>query len=278
MRFAKALRHLTFIFLGCTLLPIFVRGEPIDFNLPAQPASDALLALSQQAKIEVLFSFDKLRKVQSAEVIGRYEPETALVRLLAPTGFTAHRNGKGTFVVTSANVSTGSIKGVLNNPDGTGAANIHLMLSPSRQSTRTDQRGNYRFPAVRPGNYTLTATADGYQPCQIEAIAVVSGRELVLGPKTVQRSEEVTRLDPFVVMGESDGRPFDRSQTPFMKPTAVGNLDLPRTENDALPYTIYDRDQITRSGVVDLNGFLQRAVLESDASTTPPEQNGNQAS
>ncbi len=278
MRFAKALGHLVLICFSCSLLPIIVRGEPIDFNLPAQPASDALLAFSQQAKIEVLFSFDKLRKIQSAEVIGHYEPETALVRLLAPTGFTTHRNGKGKFVITSAKTSTGRLKGSLLIPDGTGAANIHVTLSPSRQTTRTDQHGDYRFSAIRPGTYSLTVTGDGYQPFQIEDIAVVSGRECALASKTIQKSEDVTRLDPFVVVGETDSRPFDRSQTPYMKPTAVGNLDLPRTENDALPYTIYDHEQITRSGVVDLNGFLQRAVLESDASTTPPEQNGNQAS
>jgi outer membrane receptor protein involved in Fe transport len=278
MRFAKALGHFFFIGLGSVLLPILAHGEPVDFNLPAQPASEALLAFSQQAKIEVLFSFDQLQKVQSTAIVGHYEPETALTRLLTNTGFTARRNEKGKFVVTSIKRSTGSLKGALHNPDGSGAANIHITLSPSRQSARTDQHGDFHFPAVRPGNYTLIATGDGYQPFQIEAIVVVARRELSLAPKIIQKSEDVTRLDPFVVMGESDSRPFDRSQTPFMKPTAVGNLDIPRTEDDALPYTIYDREQITRSGVVDLNGFLQRAVLESDASTTPPEQNGNQAS
>jgi outer membrane receptor protein involved in Fe transport len=278
MRFAKALLRPLLVCFGCVLLPLVARGEPVDFNLPAQSAADALLAFSQQAKVEILFSFDKLRKVQSNEVIGRLEAEAAIVRLLAGTGFTTHRNAKGKFVVTSARTSTGSIKGALLNPDGTPARNLHVTLSPSRQSVRTDQRGEYQFLSVRPGTYKLTVTADGYQPFQSENFEVTSGSETVLAPKTAQRSEDVTRLDPYVVTGETDGRPFDRSETPFMKPTAVGNLDLPRTENDALPFTIYDREQITRSGVVDLNGFLQRAVLESDAGTTPPEQNGNQAS
>ena len=63
-----------------------------------------------------------------------------------------------------------------------------------------------------------------------------------------------------------------------MHPSATGNLDLPRTVNDALPYEIYDRAQIARSGVIDLNEFLQRVVLESDAGIHPPEQNGAQDS
>ena len=76
------------------------------------------------------------------------------------------------------------------------------------------------FPTCSvPGIYTLTATGDGYQPFQVESLAVTSGRELVLAPKIIQKSEDVTRLDPFVVHGRKPkGRPFDRSQTPFMKP------------------------------------------------------------
>src|SRR5690606_20919535 len=42
-----------------------------------------------------------------------------------------------------------------------------------------------------------------------------------------------------------------------------------------LPYAIYDREQIIRSGVVSLNEFLKRAILESDGSTLS-EQAGDQ--
>src|SRR5262249_21150287 len=45
--------------------------------------------------------------------------------------------------------------------------------------------------------------------------------------------------------------------------------------NDALPFNIYNRDQIARSGVVNLNEFLQREILDSDPNTRPPEQDGS---
>ena len=53
---------------------------------------------------------------------------------------------------------------------------------------------------------------------------------------------------------------------------AAGNLDLPRTEDDVLPYAVYDRQQIARSGVVSLSEFLAREVVDSDALSRPPEQ------
>src|SRR6185295_13302251 len=54
--------------------------------------------------------------------------------------------------------------------------------------------------------------------------------------------------------------------------TAVGNLDLPRTQTDALPFNILDRTRISRSGVVNLNDFLRRELLDTDPASLPPDQ------
>src|SRR3954463_16755324 len=60
-----------------------------DFNLPEQPATNALLAFSKQTKIEILFSFNALRSAHSKGVTGRFLPEEALKRILEGTGFSA---------------------------------------------------------------------------------------------------------------------------------------------------------------------------------------------
>jgi outer membrane receptor protein involved in Fe transport len=87
---------------------------------------------------------------------------------------------------------------------------------------------------------------------------------------------ELERLEPYIVQGRSVRmRPLDDSAALLGPRRATGNLDLPRSENDALPFAIYTREQITRSGVIALNEFLQRAVLEGDAATRPPEQSGS---
>jgi outer membrane receptor protein involved in Fe transport len=254
------------------LLPLLAAAEPVEFNLPAQPAAEALLAFSQQAKIEVLFSFDEMRKEKSTAVRGRYEPEDALNQLLAGTGFSTRRNARGKFIITPAGRPTGSLKGRLLTRTGAGASGLRVTLPEARQTTRTDEQGGFIFAAVPPGTYRLVAGAPGYQSLRIDDVRIEANHELILEARKIAATDEPTQLDPYVVQGKSN-QPgiFDRSLTPLLPRTAVGNLDLPRTENDVLPYTIYDRDQITRSGVVDLNEFLQRAVLESDGRTLPQE-------
>jgi len=41
---------------------------------------------------------------------------------------------------------------------------------------------------------------------------------------------------------------------------------------------VYSRTQITRSGAVNLNEFIQRELLDSDAATQPPDENGTDLS
>jgi len=75
------------------------RAKPENFELPAQPAATALMAFAKQAGVEVLFSYDDLKKVQSSTVAGSYEPEAALTLLLRGTGFSATLKATGKFVV-----------------------------------------------------------------------------------------------------------------------------------------------------------------------------------
>lgn len=258
------------------LLPSWVFAAPVEFNLPVQPAANSLLAFSKQAKTEVLFPFDQLLKVNSTAVIGSYEPENALIRLLGETGFMVRRNSRGKFVVTPAKRSTGSIKGKLLIPDQTGVETVRITLIESRQFARLDRNGNFKFDAVLPGTYRLTAIGDGYQRLQIDSILVQADSVLSLEPQTLQKTDYLTRLDPYIVQGKAEPpHPFARSRDALPPRNSIGNIDLPRTENDALPYAIYDREQIIRSGVIGLNEFLKRSVLESDG-TTLSEQSADQ--
>ncbi len=257
------------------LLPVLTRAEPVDFNLPAQPVAEALLAFSKQTKIEVLFSFDELRKVQSIAVTGRYEPEDALSHLLRDTGFASRRNGKGKFVVTPTRQPTGSIKGRLLNPGGVPVPGIRVTAHGAGQSVVTDLNGEFDFESVRPGTYQLSASGAGYQSLQIAGVQVDANRVQTIEPHTMKATDETVKLEPYLVEGKSGPlRPFGRNRDSLPPRTSVGNVDLPRTENDALPFTIYDRDQITRSGAVSLNEFLQKAMLDGNASSSSPEQDG----
>ena len=94
---------------GLLLLPLLAQAASIQFNVPAQSAAQALLQFSQQAGVEVLFSFEELSTTESIEVIGTLEVEEALSRLVRNSVFYARRSGPGKFVVTRLARPTGSI-------------------------------------------------------------------------------------------------------------------------------------------------------------------------
>jgi iron complex outermembrane receptor protein len=247
----------------------------LEFDLPAQPAATALIAFSKQAKIEVLFSFDALHKAQSKAVTGRYEPEVALKLLLHGTGFSAKRNGEEKFVVTPVTKPTGTIKGRLLAPDGSAARGVRVRLLETRHSALTDDEGDFEIGSLGAGNYQLIAQAKACQPLHVPGLLVEPESILELTPQMFRRADNPSRLAPYVVKDRTTRRdPFDRSEAELGPRTAGSNLDLARTENDALPFNIYNRDQIARSGVVNLNEFLQRELLDADSATRPPEQNG----
>lgn len=253
-----------------------LRATPVEFNLPAQPANESLLEFSRQAGLDVLFPFDELRAVTTPSVVGLIEPDDAIARLLAGTGFAAHRFSGGKYVVRSTAQTSGSITGRLLYTDGKPAAGITIALAGSRLFAVTDAAGRFSFAAVPPGKQQLFANASGWHPLRIENVEVEAGRISKLDDQRLQPVRELEQLEPYVVQGRSARlRPIDDSAALLGPRRATGNLDLPRGESDALPYTIYTREQITRSGVVALNEFLQRAILEGDAASRPPDQSGS---
>lgn len=69
---------------------------------------------------------------------------------------------------------SGSIEGVIKDSSGavlpgvTVEARSPLLVGVS--TTVTDGRGLYRFPALPPGNYSLTATLEGFSPLKREVV------------------------------------------------------------------------------------------------------------
>jgi outer membrane receptor protein involved in Fe transport len=82
---------------GLLVLPC-LRAEPVKLNIPAQSATDALMAFSKQAGVDVLYSSAELKKLTTPAVVGSFEPEAGLQLLLTRTGFQATNEG-GKFLV-----------------------------------------------------------------------------------------------------------------------------------------------------------------------------------
>ena len=195
-------RPLRWLFLSA-LLPLMALAEPVEFDLPAQSAGDALLAFSKQAKIEVLFSSDELRLTQSVAVTGTHEPDEALSRLLLGTGFAARQNRKGKFVVTRLKRSVGAILGRLLAADGAPARGLRVTIPGMRLSTTTDEHGAFNFALVPPGTYRLVASGPGLKPLLLSGLKVEANQVLTVNPPALQATEDLVRLDPYVVKAES---------------------------------------------------------------------------
>ena len=254
--------------------PAFSFAAPLDFHISSQPTARALLEFSHQARIEVLFSFEELQTLPSTTVVGNFEPEEALSRLLRDTGFYARRTSKGKYLVSRLAQPTGSIKGRLLLPDGSAGRNLRVSLADTRQAAITTAKGEFDFSAVPPGHHRLIILADGFRPLEIVDVRVNANRAVNVETHTLEPADDLVRLAPQVVEGKFYRHWKVRDTPDFQPQRAAGNLDLPRSEDDALPYTIFDRDQISRSGVVNLNEFLQRNVLDANAAARPPEQGG----
>ncbi len=263
--------------LGCFLA--VACAEPLTIDVPAQPADLALLALSSEAHIEVLFSSSDLHQKTSTAVVGRFEPAEALARALRGTGYEARATSPGKFAVLRGGTQTTSISGRLVGPDGVGVSGVRVALPAVQLSRTTGENGEFAFDTVAPGDYELIASASRFQTLQLSGLHAVAGEPLTIPTHTLLAGTEPSRLAPFVVEGSTDqpggigGHP-----APLPPRTAVGNLDLARTEDDAIPFTILDREHIRRSGVVNLNEFLQRELLDSSATSRPPEQDGTTSS
>ncbi|HEY3757385.1 MAG TPA: TonB-dependent receptor plug domain-containing protein [Opitutaceae bacterium] len=90
-------------------------------------------------------------------------------------------------------------------------------------------------------------------------------------PPAPAENQAAMRMNPFMVQSRTDPGtgPINASSV------AMGNLDLPRSENDALPYLVYSRDQVVRSGQTSLDDFLRQEVLESDPTPGLGQGGGN---
>lgn len=261
-----------------TLLLLVLGGslcaETTTFNIPRQSAITALAEFTNQSGVEILYSPDQLEGDRSTEVHGQFEPGDALVRLLRETEFTVVLQN-GIYAISRLGRPRSELAGTITPANGESFAGTLVSIPSLNYRTRTNRHGEYHFDRVPFGVYTLTATREGFHSLRIEAVSIASQRRSILPPQTLLPFSHTNQLETIVVEGQVNRYgPLDPGPTIWGPRRAGGNLDLNRTVSDALPYLIYDRDRITRSGAVNLNDFLRTELLDTDATALPPNQDG----
>jgi hypothetical protein len=186
-----------------------------EFDVPAQPASSALLEFARQANVEVIFSFDSLSRVRSNALQGRYRPNEALVVLLKNTGFGPRKSGTGgrKYVVAANEFPTGMLSGSIHLPDGRPAQGVRVLLAKTPHAVTTNSRGEFVFRSVPAGNHRLIAVAPGFQPLAFPGVQVPANNAVTLPPRAFRLTDDPTRLSTFFVRDKPTRRsPFDRSE------------------------------------------------------------------
>ena len=80
----------------------------------------------------------------------------------------------------AAQTTTGTLRGMVSDTSDAvlPGATVELTGAAGTQSFVTDGNGQYRFPALTPGVYTLKVTLDGFKTIVMEGVRVEVGRHL----------------------------------------------------------------------------------------------------
>ena len=185
-----------------------MRATPVQFDLPAQPAATALAAFARQAGVEVLYSFDDLKKVRSTAVAGAYEPEAAIALLLRGTGFKATQNSSRKFLVVRVDATAlrGEIRGVvLSQRDDQPIAGAIVRLADATTGVRTRSDGGFVLRDVPPEIHALLVHAEGFTTARVADIAVRPEHRADLGRVRLTVQEGTQRLEELVVSADHIG-------------------------------------------------------------------------
>lgn len=195
-------RHAGWLIVVCAGSGIAARGAPVQFDVPEQPASSALMMFAKQAGVEVLFSFDELKKVQANAVAGAHEPEEAIALLLRGTGFKATRNAMGKFVVVPerARKQTGEIRGqVVAAATDEPVAGAWIRLAGATVAVRSRLDGSFLLPEVPAGFQELVVQANGFAVTRVAGVAIEPQRRTQLGLVRLPAAGDAQVLEEVVV-------------------------------------------------------------------------------
>ena len=195
------------VFAATTVVEAEGLDEPAEFDIPAQGLDSALLAFSEQGKIQVVVSTDAVSGRETDGVEGEHTPREALEHLLANAGLTYSTVGLETVAVSAAEDES---------PGKAQAASSAILMAQASTNDKTD-------PAEESTDSPTDEAADR-RSHTVEFDASTGRFEI---------------LDEIVVRGSKR------------------NLGIRRSEDDFQPYVVINKEEISRSGVDDLDDFLR---------------------
>ena len=271
-------------------------AQSIRFDIPAQNLSNALQQFALRTNREILYSPDLVAERRTTGLSGSYTAEEALRRLLEGTELTYRQTAPNVFVIqrganggrpaatrTSAAAAqlppaapapvsgvgqpsgqSGSVSGVVfDGATSTPLAGAAVRIEGTDLSAVTDERGIYRFPALRPGSYTVSLEYLG-DPPQAQEVTVTAGTMAVVNfTRRVETGE-------IIVYGYSSAiqRALNQQRSALNNSTVISEDFLggfpAETASEALrrvPGVAFGRDADTGEGSrITVRGFSSEAI------------------
>jgi TonB-dependent receptor-like protein/carboxypeptidase family protein len=141
--------------------------------------------------------------------------------------------------------ASGAIRGSVYDKDfEVPLARVRVTLVEAFLATATDENGNFLFPKVAPGTYTVAFTKDGYERQVTEGVVVAPGQ---VAEVRIDLASEVVDLEELVVKGED----------------LLGNTEVGLLEVRAEAVTVQDAissELISQAGASDAAGALKLVV------------------
>ncbi|MET0309089.1 MAG: carboxypeptidase regulatory-like domain-containing protein, partial [Sphingomonas sp.] len=235
------------------------------FDLPAQALEKSLRAVASQTNSNIVFSEAAVRGKAAPALHGNFSTMDAYRRLLQGTGLALSVTGGGSYIVgtpqsggTPTPVATGNGSGTLlgHVAQSDGDRNIAgalVRIVETGQTTTADDSGNFRFPDLPAGQYTLEISFLGFDTLS-ESIAVPAGNATSVDLALTQPGGPNSEI---VVYGSRSAR----ANALNLQRTAENNSDVisaddlgnftGTTFSDALrraPGVSFQRDSLTGDG------------------------------
>lgn len=204
-------------------------AEDKKFNVTAQSLPKALQDFAKQAGIQIIYSHDLLNSMTSEGVSGKLTTIEGLKKILSKSGMTFEKMDDNSFVVKKAKAkkqklsfndttSVSPKSSVSNAPSSDGQASLSghvtemnsggnlpgalVRIIETGQTAITDALGNFRFPSVTPGNYTLSISYLGFAS-RISEITLERAEDL---EEEYSLGKALGDLDEIVVFGTRSAR------------------------------------------------------------------------
>ncbi|MDV3456878.1 TonB-dependent receptor [Sphingomonas sp. HF-S4] len=157
------------------------------FDLPSQPLETSLNAVASRTGTNIVFSNDAVRGKKAPALRGDFDAKGAYRQLLGGSGLTLSVTSGGSYVVGQALTQgsavdgpAGSIVGHVAEADGSrNVAGALVRIVETGQTAKADDLGDFRFPSVRPGTYTVEISFLGF-PTITQTVQVSSGSAATL--------------------------------------------------------------------------------------------------